>query len=120
MKQNYWLNRVKKKKGFVYYYRLNRESGLVDKDTLGLPKSNKKRKIPVVYSVVEPIKASQEESVRTGPEDLVFCYDDGSRLSVTYWKNNFKKALNKAGLDWKDRNLTPHSLRHSLNSHLLF
>ena len=25
----------------------------------------------------------------------------------------------KAGIDYKERNVTPHSLRHSLNTHLL-
>jgi integrase len=44
---------------------------------------------------------------------------------VTWWKNRFTKAMikaeesEKACTDWKDRNITPHSLRHSLNSHLL-
>jgi integrase len=96
-----------------------------DQHNRGLPKSNKKRKIPVVRSVLDPLLQLQEESVRIATTDLVFCYEDGLRLGVTWWKNRFTKAMikaeesEKACTDWKDRNITPHSLRHSLNSHLL-
>jgi integrase len=96
-----------------------------DKDTLGLPKSNKKRLIPVVRSVLDPLLRLQEESIRIAESDLVFCYEDGNRLGVTWWKKAFTRAMDaaekteKACTDWKVRGITPHSLRHSLNSHLL-
>ena len=96
-----------------------------DAKTLGLPKSNKKRKIPVSSGVLDPLLNLQEESIRIADTDLVFCYDDGSRLGVTWWKKAFTRAMDtaekteKACTDWKERNVTPHSLRHSLNSHLL-
>lgn len=96
-----------------------------DAKTLGLPKSNKKRRIPVSSSVLNPLLNLQEESIRIRDTDLVFCYDDGSRLGVTWWKKAFFRAMNaaaeteKACTDWIERNITPHSLRHSLNSHLL-
>lgn len=112
-----------------------------DRSTLGLPKSRRKRRIPVVFSVIEPLKLLHEESIRISSTDLVFCYDDGSRLGATWWRKNFCKTLVRAGLavkepkqyrDKKGRKrviykyknkrgkwITPHSLRHSLNSHLL-
>ena len=96
-----------------------------DAKTVGLPKSNKKRKIPVSSSVIQPLLALQEESIRIAESDLVFCYDDGSRLGVTWWKKSFTRAMDtaekteRACTDWRERNITPHSLRHSLNSHLL-
>lgn len=87
--------------------------------TTGLPKGNKKRRIPVAYSIIEPIKQLQEESIRIAEDDLVFCYDDGSRLGATWWKKSFERAMKKAMIAWQERNIKPHSLRHSLNSHLL-
>jgi integrase len=96
-----------------------------DRQTLGLPKSNKKRKIPVSSTVTAPLLHLQEESIRIAEPDLMFCYDDGSRLGVTWWKKAFTRAMDaaekteKACTDWSERNVTPHSLRHSLNSHLL-
>jgi integrase len=96
-----------------------------DRQTLGLPKSNKKRRIPVSSTVTAPLLRLREESIRIAESDMVFCYDDGSRLGVTWWKKAFTRAMDaaekteKACTDWNDKNVTPHSLRHSLNSHLL-
>jgi integrase len=96
-----------------------------DATTLGLPKSNRKRKIPVSSGVLDPLLSLEEESIRIAETDLVFCYDDGSRFGVTWWRQTFAQAMNtaeqteKACTDWRERNVTPHSLRHSLNSHLL-
>ncbi len=96
-----------------------------DAQTLGLPKSNKKRRIPVSSGVLDPLLRLKEESIRIAESDLIFCYDDGSSFGVTWWKKSFAHAMEaaerteKACTDWKARNITPHSLRHSLNSHLL-
>jgi integrase len=110
-----------------------------DKDTIGPPKSGRKRRIPVVGDLLQLLQRLEAESVRTASGDLVFCYGDGTRLGVTWWRKAFGKAMDaavqkrkqladlspKAAAEipdltgWNDRNITPHSLRHSLNSHLL-
>ena len=120
---------------------INIDQAWKDTKTIGLPKSNKKRSIPVVNSLLEPLLNLHEASIRIGKRDLVFCYDDGSRLGTTWWRKNFYKSLVRAGIasrearhyrnakgrkqiTYKYQNvrgewITPHSLRHSLNTHLL-
>lgn len=107
-----------------------------DRSTLGLPKSRKKRRIPVANSVIEPLQRLHEESIRISSTDLVFCYDDGSRLGATWWRKNFYETLVRAGIAIKEPKryrdkkslkrivykyknnrgewITPYSLRHSL------
>jgi integrase len=45
--------------------------------------------------------------------------DDGRRLGETWWRKNFIKAMELHEIDYKSRNFTPHSFRHSLNTNLL-
>jgi site-specific recombinase XerD len=60
-----------------------------------------------------------EQSIRIAPDDLVLCYADGSRLGNTWWKKRFSTAMDKAAIDRKARNLSPHSFRHTLNTILI-
>lgn len=102
-----------------------------DRHEIGPPKNGKSREIPVSDYLLSYLnnlikKAYQEH-------ELVFCYEDGSRLGDTWWRKNFYIALEAAKLvkrvkgdDGKyqyvnRRNdvVMPHSLRHSLNTNLL-
>lgn len=77
---------------------------------LGPPKWGKERTIPLPKSVLENLPPVNPE--RT---DLIF-QQGNARLGNTWWKKNFNAALERAGIE---KQVTPHCLRHSLNSHLL-
>ena len=83
---------------------------------IGDPKWGKKRRTPLPRSLIAVLQELHQESIRIAPDDLVFCYDDGSMLGETWWQKRFDKALVRAGINKKDRNLKPHSFRHTLNS----
>jgi integrase len=91
------------------------------RETRGIPKGGRVRVTPfilmpdLVPSRIDELKAS---SRRTDPEDLVLCYVDGSRLGQTWWDGRWRAGLKKAGEAYANRNLTPHSFRHTLNSEL--
>lgn len=71
-----------------------------------------KRVIPVSTTVMEPLATLQEEGIRVGEDDLVFCYEyNGHRLGNTWWHKRFVKAIETFGIDYKDHNITGHSLR---------
>lgn len=95
----------------------------------GLPKWNKIRTIPLSQTVIDILTAQRESSIRLDKEDLVFCYDDGDRLGVTWWLKRFHKALEtlryeengreKVGIDWKELGIKPHGFRHAVNTYAL-
>lgn len=96
----------------------------------GLPKWNKVREIPLTEQVMEVLAEIREDSVRIGPNDLIFCYEDGTRIGATFWYRRFiqaglaaglvKKAPSDAGyVNARGEKIKPHSLRHGLNTHLL-
>lgn len=107
--------------------------------TVGDPKWGKLREIPVTDRVIEILTDVRSSSSHTDPGNLVFCYANGERLKNDWWKTNFRKIMSRAGImlhtpeKYRDksgrkrtrhvysnpRNVTPHSLRHSLNSHLI-
>jgi len=90
-----------------------------DKDEVGLPKWNKVRVTPILLfrkRTLSRLKELKLQSGRSGPDDLVFCYADGTRLGSTWWQGRFHSAMKRAGIDCISRNLHPHSLRHSLNT----
>ncbi len=82
----------------------------------GEPKWGQKRTVPLETPTLVALRELEQDSVRVAPNDLVFCYDDGSRLGDTWWKKRFSNAMSKAGIDVKSRNITPHSFRHTLNT----
>lgn len=87
-----------------------------DRHELGLPKWNKTRTAPLPSMLAETLKRIGERKMNVGPEDLVFCYDDGERLGGTWWQKRFDAAMVEAKIDKKKRNIRPHSFRHTLNS----
>ena len=92
------------------------------REELGLPKWDRVRNTPILLFediVISRLIDLQEQSIRIAPDDLIFCYDDGSRLGDTWWKKRFSAALEKVGIDRKARNLMPHSFRHTLNTILI-
>jgi integrase len=90
-----------------------------DRDEIGSPKWDHTRSVPFLLfadRLVKRLEELKEQSIRIAPDDLVFCYDDGSRFGNTWWKKRFSAAMYKAGIAPKARNLSPHSFRHTLNT----
>lgn len=95
----------------------------------GLPKWNKIRTIPLCPSVIDILSTQRDSSIRLDKDDLVFCYDDGDRLGITWWLKRFHKALEtvkyeengreKVGIDWRVLGIKPHGLRHAFNTYAL-
>jgi len=83
-------------------------------DINGVPKWGKVRQIMLAREIREDL--TRWAAGRTG---LLFCYPGGARLRAGWWRENFKAILKYAGVEAAGRHLTPHSLRHSLNTHLL-
>jgi integrase len=85
---------------------------------LGPPKSGKPRVCPLPSVAAKVLERHREDTgnIRTHPNDLVFCYDDGTRLGDTWWKKAFAGAMSRAGIPTRERHLRPHSLRHTLNT----
>ena len=85
----------------------------------GLPKWENRRAVPFLIlegRVVARLQELSEASVRTAPEDLVFCYPSGERLGNTWWKKRFHAAMEKAGIEREARRISPRSFRHALNT----
>jgi integrase len=86
---------------------------------LGTPKSGKTRTIPLAPSVLYHLPERDHK--------LIFCHADGSRLGETWWRKNWNSIVcrerEKDGtityITMADEKITPHSLRHSLNSNLI-
>ena len=83
---------------------------------LGAPKSNKSRTTPLPHLALEKLRDLRDDVLTCQPDDLVFCYPDGKRLGKHWWGSHFARALDKAGIDHQARNITPHKLRHTLNT----
>jgi integrase len=49
---------------------------------------------------------------------VIFCKDDGTKYSETYFRDSFKECISDLGIDHKARKLTPHSTRHTFASML--
>lgn len=79
----------------------------VERD-IGTPKWNIAVEFPLPSGLVLP--------ERTG--DFVFLRN-GRRIYETWWADSFRRSMEKMGIDFRGRNLTPHSFRHTLNTLLL-
>jgi len=86
--------------------------------TIGKPKSNKTRYTPISEKMIEVLKIYRKTKHSTADTDLVFSYCDGSRLGETWWRKKFNNALENGKIDTANRHLTPHSLRHTINTRL--
>jgi integrase len=96
---------------------LNIERAWKDETTLGEPKWGKARKdIPIPTTTAARLRAVRTESIHVMPDALVFCTEDGSRLSTRWWQTEFRAAVKKADIHAAGRRLTAHSFRHSLNT----
>ena len=99
------------KEGFIEV-----EQAWKDRHEMGLPKWNKKRVVPLPAQLAKTLQQIKEKSKLTQPQDMVFCYKDGSRFGGTWWAKRFTAAMEKAKIGREKRNIRPHSFRHTLNS----
>jgi integrase len=83
---------------------------------MGPPKWDHLRLVPISERTIHRLYRLRAESVRITPKDFVFCYDDGSHIGETWWRKRFCAAMDRAGIDWKARHLSPHSFRHTINT----
>jgi integrase len=72
--------------------------------------------VPLPARTAAKLKELRAESIHVLPANLVFCYEDGSRLGATWFTKRFAGAMGLEGIDTKGRCLRPHSFRHSLNT----
>ena len=86
------------------------------RDEIGGTKSGQARIVPLSERMVEKLDNLRLFSLHLKPDDFLFCYDDGKRVGETWWRERFRAALKRAGIDVGDRWLTPHSFRHTINT----
>ena len=85
--------------------------------TIGEPKSKEKRGIIVPYKVMEVLKWWYSITPYNNHEDLLFFGEKRDKSFVRKSLNNrLKAALEKVGIETKDRNLVVHSFRHTYNT----
>lgn len=83
-------------------------------------KNNKERLVPIGASALKyigyylPIRA--ELKIKPGNEDYVFLNRRGAKLSRVMIFNIVKDAVKQAGID---KNVSPHTFRHSFASHMV-
>jgi len=85
----------------------------VKKRVLGPPKGKKARIVPFDPVLQEAIKKLWEEN---GKHEFVFCWKNGEIIGPSWTNFNFKKWLERAGINLNGREIVPHSSRHSLAS----
>ena len=79
-----------------------------DEQTIAGPKWGVEVEIPLPKTLILP--------ERTGK--YVFS-EKGEKLGEKWWINNFYREMGAFGINCAERNITPHSFRHSLNTNLL-
>ena len=94
------------------------EQAWKDWNTLGKPKWNRTRTVPLPRRTAEALKVLRSESMHILPNSFVFCNSEGNRINLSWFYERFKKVMINTGIDVKSRNLKPHSFRHTLNTML--
>ncbi len=82
---------------------------------IGKPKWEKERNVPLPSRTALELKKLRGQSMYVLPESFVFSRDDGRPMLRSWCAYYFERAMEKAGIDRKKRQLRPHSFRHSLN-----
>jgi integrase len=81
--------------------------------TEGTPKNGKGRPVLLSERMMGLLGWWKDQCPGAGLEDLVFPERDGRTL---VWA--FRKGMRRAGIEYKDRYLDVHSLRHTYNTHM--
>lgn len=87
-------------------------------DRLGKPKSGKVRYVRLTEKTARHLQAWRLQTPFKNAEDYCFTNAQGKPLGGQWWEMAFKAAMVSLGIDYRARNLVPHSTRHTLNSHL--
>lgn len=86
---------------------------------IGLPKWDKIREdLPLPEVTAQKLLELRTESLHVLPDALVFHKAGGIKRSTRWWQLTFVAAMKKAKITVKERGLTAHSFRHSLNTFL--
>lgn len=86
---------------------------------VGTVKEQKEKIVRIPERTVEYLRTWKEESKASEDSDLIF-YGKSKTMAVDRGTilDNFRKGLARAGIKG-DKNLVPHSLRHTFNSYML-
>jgi integrase/recombinase XerD len=84
-------------------------------------KGNKERLVPIGQEAIHQVNMYLENfrkksKCKSGNEDFVFLSQNGSMLTRMMIFNIVKDATNQAGIE---KNISPHTLRHSFATHLI-
>ena len=90
----------------------------VDKEGEKRPKWGSFRKVPITPALEELLKTVYEQAKNKSPDNYVFESPKrpGLPLSNNFFRDTMKKELSALGIqedEQKEKNLTPHSLRHT-------
>lgn len=95
------------------------EAAKRDAPETGAPKWEKPRRIILPKIAAAALTEWRGLALRTDAEDLVFGNADGLLMSQTVVRKAWANIMRESGIPVAGRWLTPHSLRHTLNSILL-
>ena len=93
------------------------EQAIKSDDTLGSTKTGKSRVVILNKRAQRYLKSWREHSPFTKQEDFIFFGRNAKRpIMGKTLQHHFKKALEKAKINTKGRNLVIHSFRHTYNT----